>query len=44
MASTVCKTYTPNAQAAAAYEGLYQKYLTLGAFVNSSPKLGGSLK
>ncbi|GGY64650.1 ribulokinase [Cellvibrio zantedeschiae] len=39
MASTVCKTYKPNAQTAAAYESLYQKYLTLGAFVN-----GGSLK
>jgi len=39
MASTVCKTYTPNAEAAAAYEGLYQKYLTLGNFVN-----GGALK
>ncbi len=35
MASSVCKTYQPNAQAAAAYEGLYQKYLKLGAFVNS---------
>lgn len=44
MASTVCKTYKPNAQAAAAYEGVYQKYLTLGNFVNSSPELGGSLK
>jgi len=35
MASSVCKTYQPNAQAAAAYEGLYQKYLKLGAFVNA---------
>ncbi len=35
MASTVCKTYTPNAEAAAAYEGLYQKYVTLGNFVNA---------
>lgn len=35
MASTVCKTYTPNADAAKAYEALYQKYQTLGAFVNS---------
>lgn len=35
MASTVCKTYQPNAQAAAAYEALYQQYLTLAAFENN---------
>ncbi len=39
MASTVCKTYQPNAQAAASYENLYQLYLKLGAFV-SSPNSG----
>ena len=36
MASTVCKTYQPNAQSAAAYESLYQEYLKLAAFANSS--------
>lgn len=35
MASTVTKTYQPNAQAAAAYEDLYQQYLKLGVFVNA---------
>ena len=35
MASTVCKTYTPNAASAAAYESLYQQYQKLGAFVNA---------
>jgi L-ribulokinase len=35
MASSVCKTYQPNAQAAAVYEGLYQQYLTLAAFENA---------
>jgi len=35
MASIVCKTYQPNAQAAAAYEGLYQQYLKLAAFENA---------
>ncbi len=35
MASTVCKTYQPNAAAAKSYEVLYQKYLTLGNFVNA---------
>lgn len=35
MASTVTKTYQPNAQAAAAYEDLYQQYLRLGVFVNA---------
>ena len=39
MASRVCKTYQPNAQAAAAYEGLYQQYLTLAAF--ESQRAGG---
>jgi L-ribulokinase len=34
MASPVCKTYLPDAAAAAAYDTLYRKYLTLGAFVN----------
>ncbi len=41
MASGVCKTYTPNAEAAAVYQRLYQDYLTLGAFV-SSPKAGAA--
>jgi L-ribulokinase len=35
MASSVCKTYQPNAEAAKSYEVLYQKYLTLGNFVNA---------
>ncbi|MES2824169.1 MAG: ribulokinase [Pseudomonadota bacterium] len=35
MASGVCKTYQPNAEAAKSYEVLYQKYLTLGNFVNA---------
>jgi len=34
MASSVCKTYQPNAKNAALYENLYQKYLTLGHFVS----------
>lgn len=34
MASAVCKTYKPDAQATAAYEGLYQQYLKLAAFEN----------
>ncbi|MDR3371941.1 ribulokinase [Rhodoferax sp.] len=34
MASPVCKTYTPNAQAAQAYEQLYLRYQHLGAYVN----------
>jgi L-ribulokinase len=38
MASSVCKTYRPDAQAAAAYEGLYQQYLKLGAFVSANAK------
>lgn len=41
MASSVCKTYTPNANAAAIYEGLYQKYLKLGTFV-SAGGVGGN--
>ena len=34
MASPVCKTYLPDAAAAATYDTLYRKYLALGAFVN----------
>jgi len=34
MASPVCKTYLPNAQAALAYEPLYAKYQHLGAYIN----------
>jgi L-ribulokinase len=34
MASPVCKTYTPNADAARVYDELYQKYKALGAYVN----------
>lgn len=33
MASPVCKSYTPNADNAAIYDGLYQNYQALGAFV-----------
>lgn len=40
MASSVTKTYQPNAQAAAAYESLYQQYLALAAFENDRV-LGG---
>ncbi|PUA26763.1 MAG: ribulokinase [Cellvibrio sp. 79] len=36
MASSVCKTYTPNAQAAAIYDKRYQQYRALGNFVSSS--------
>jgi L-ribulokinase len=36
MASSVCKTYTPNAQAAAIYQQRYQQYISLGKFVSSS--------
>ncbi len=34
MASPVCKTYVPNAEAALAYEKLYARYQHLGAYVN----------
>lgn len=34
MASPVCKTYVPNAEAAQAYEQLYVHYQHLGAYVN----------
>jgi L-ribulokinase len=34
MASPVCKTYTPTAQAAQTYEKLYAKYLHLAGYVN----------
>lgn len=34
MASPVCKTYAPNADAAKVYENLYTQYQTLGEFVN----------
>ena len=36
MASSVCKTYTPNPQAAAIYQQRYQQYISLGKFVSSS--------
>ncbi|WP_331345559.1 ribulokinase [Cellvibrio sp. UBA7661] len=36
MASRTCKTYTPNAQAAAIYDARYQQYQALGQFVSSS--------
>ena len=35
MASPVCKTYIPNAQAALRYEKLYSNYRNLGAYVNT---------
>jgi L-ribulokinase len=35
MASPVCKSYTPNKDAAAAYDALYKNYLELGQYVNS---------
>ncbi|MBU2984830.1 ribulokinase [Saccharophagus degradans] len=38
MASSVCKTYTPNSDTAATYNTLYQNYLALGAFVNGDAK------
>lgn len=38
MASGLCKTYKPNAEAAAVYQRLYENYLTLGAFVSSTTK------
>lgn len=34
MASPVCKTYQPNAEAAVVYDRLYQKYRTLGTYIN----------
>ncbi len=34
MASPVCKTYQPNREAAAVYDGLYKQYQALGAYVN----------
>lgn len=34
MASSVCKTYTPNAQVAAIYDKRYQQYQALGRFVD----------
>jgi len=34
MASRTCKTYTPNAQAAAIYDKRYQQYQALGKFVD----------
>lgn len=34
MASSVCKTYSPNTEAAKAYDELYKHYLALGAFVD----------
>lgn len=41
MASRTCKTYTPNAQAAAIYDKRYQQYQALGRFVSSSKAGGG---
>ncbi len=41
MASRTCKTYTPNAQAAAIYDKRYQQYQALGHFVSSSKAGGG---
>lgn len=41
MASKVCKTYYPNAEAAATYEPLYQQYLTLAEFENN--RAGGNV-
>ncbi len=38
MASPVCKTYEPDAKAAAKYDELYQNYQTLGAFVEGERK------
>lgn len=41
MASRTCKTYTPNAEAAAIYDKRYQQYQALGNFVSSSTTGGG---
>jgi len=43
MASSVCKTYQPNAQAAAAYEGLYKQYLALAAFESTGAVKGAGI-
>lgn len=42
MASRTCKTYMPNAQAAAIYDKRYQQYQTLGQFISSSITGGGN--
>lgn len=42
MASRTCKTYTPNAEAAAIYDKRYQQYQALGNFVSSSNERGGT--
>ncbi|WP_039915114.1 ribulokinase [Cellvibrio mixtus] len=39
MASRTCKTYTPNAHAAAIYDQRYQQYRALGNFVSSSKRV-----
>jgi L-ribulokinase len=36
MASPVCKTYVPNAQAALTYEKLYANYQQLAGYVNGA--------
>jgi L-ribulokinase len=38
MASRTCKTYTPNAQAAAIYDKRYQQYQALGKFVDGGAR------
>jgi L-ribulokinase len=43
MASSVCKTYHPNAAAAAVYERLYQQYLALAAFENARALKGAGV-
>jgi L-ribulokinase len=40
MASPVCQTYSPNAANAAVYDGLYQQYQQLGAFVDAKAQEG----
>jgi L-ribulokinase len=40
MASPVCQTYSPNAEHAAIYDGLYQQYQQLGAFVDAKAQEG----
>lgn len=38
MASSVCKTYQPNAQSTVLYNKLYENYLALGAYVDEGVK------
>jgi len=40
MASSVCKTYQPNPDAARQYDQLYQKYQALGAFIDGTAVSG----